>query len=135
MNELKLISSIIASLFVSVSIIVFELTVMPTGMFSETIGILFFPAAPIIYGLITRDKIGSVMVGAMPIVGTIIFGMLISGQLYDISDITLIIYLVSYYGGLSVVGGLEGYFASKGEFMVAIGFGALWVLVFFSGLD
>lgn len=108
---------------------------MPTGMFPETIGIFLFPATPIIYGLITRDKIGSVMVGAMPIVGTIIFGMLLSGQLDDIPDMMQIVYLVAYFGSLSVVGGLEGYFASKGESMVAIAFGALWVLVLFSGFD
>jgi hypothetical protein len=52
--------------------------------------------------------------------------LLISGQLYSIRHI---FDLVPYYGSLSVVGGLEGHFASKGELKVAIGFGILWIMI------
>jgi len=93
------------------------------------------PAAPIIYGWIRGDKIGSIMIGTVPMVGIIFGGLLISGGAYTPP---MMMYGIAYVGSLSMAGGLEGYFASKRELkhlLVAICFGILWILIFFSGID
>ena len=103
----------------------------------ETIIILGLPAAPIIYGWIRGDKIGSIMIGTVPMVGIIfggLLGLLISG---GSSNLPEMVRSIAYVGSLSMAGGLGGYFASKRELkylLVAICFGILWILILLGGI-
>lgn len=106
----------------------------------STITILIFPITPIIYGWVTKDKVGSIVVGAVPIFVSLFFGNLFFGNLiynngFSISRFfTILVYTVS----LATLGGLAGYFSSKKEFkylIISIFFGTLWISVFLSGID
>ena len=101
----------------------------------STITILIFPIAPIIYGRITGDEIGSIVVGVIPIVIVLFYGNFILGSTYHISRILKVI---AYTGSLAFIGGVEGYFASKKKIehlLIAICLGILWISVFLSGID
>jgi len=137
MDNLKLISSVFVSLFVSFLIIFFKVTVTPSGVLFETMNILLLPAAPIIYGWITRNKIGSIVVGTVPYIGFLLYLTHISGELYDIDVIQFIKGIFSLVI-ISIVGGLEGYYASKGikeGLKLAILLGVAWMLLFIRGID
>ena len=103
----------------------------------ETIIILGLPAAPIIYGWIRGDKIGSIMIGTVPMVGIVfggLLGLLISGGSSNLAEM---VRSIAYVGSLSMAGGLGGYFASKRELkylLVAICFGILWILILLGGI-
>ena len=103
----------------------------------EFIIVLGLPAAPIIYGWIRGDKIGSIMIGTVPMVGIIfggLLGLLISG---GSSNLPEMVRSIAYVGSLSMAGGLGGYFASKRELkylLVAICFGILWILILLGGI-
>lgn len=106
----------------------------------STITILIFPVTPIIYGWIVKDKIGTIIVGTVPIFISLFFGNLFFGNLiynngFSISRFfTILLYAVS----LATLGGLAGYFSSKKEFkylIISIFFGVLWISVFLSGID
>ena len=103
----------------------------------ETIVILGLPAASIIYGWIRGDKIGSIIVGTVPMVGIIfggLLGLLISGGSSNLPEMAR---SIAYVGSLSMAGGLAGYFASKRELkylLVAICFGILWIFSLLSGI-
>lgn len=105
----------------------------------STITILIFPVTPIIYGWIVKDKIGTIIVGTVPIFISLFFGNLFFGNLiynngFSISRFfTILLYAVS----LATLGGLAGYFSSKKEFkylIISIFFGVLWISVFLSGI-
>ena len=104
----------------------------------EFIIVLGLPAAPIIYGWIREDKIGSIMIGTVPMVGISfggMLGLLISG---GSSNLPEMVRSIAYVGSLSMAGGLAGYFASKRKLkylLVAICFGILWILILLSGID
>ncbi|WP_135605146.1 hypothetical protein [Methanococcoides sp. NM1] len=102
-----------------------------------TFPIVFFsmfllPIAPIMYGLITRDKIGSVIIGVIPVIGlflNIYLSLIISGDFTSMDTLT-------YFGILAVLGGLEGYFASIKEIqynILAICCFLFWVVFFIRG--
>ncbi|MDY0387658.1 MAG: hypothetical protein RBT65_11140 [Methanolobus sp.] len=148
MDVQKLISSAIASLFVSVLIIVFEVTVHTTDVFREmtggywllfeTMSILLWPAAPIIYGWITRDKTGSIVVGIVPYIGVLLYFTHITGKLHNFLGIMQLIEGIFILGIVSLVGGLEGYYASqdkKDELKFAILLGVAWILLFIRGIN
>lgn len=103
----------------------------------EFIIVFGLPTAPIIYGWIRGDKIGSTMIGTVPMVGIIfggLLGLLISG---GSSNLPEMVRSIAYVGSLSMAGGLGGYFASKRELkylVVAICFGILWILIFLGGI-
>jgi len=103
----------------------------------ETIIILGLPAAPIIYGWIRGDKIGSMIIGIIPMAGFIfggLLGLLISG---GSSNLPEMVRSIAYVGSLSMAGGLAGYFASKRKLkylLVAICFGILWIFILLSGI-
>jgi hypothetical protein len=94
-------------------------------------------ASPIIYGWIRGDKIGSIMIGTVPMVGIIfggLLGLLISGGSSNLAEM---VRSIAYVGSLSMAGGLGGYFASKRELkylLVAICFGILWILILLGGI-
>ena len=95
------------------------------------------PAAPIIYGWIRGDKIGSMIIGIIPMAGFIfggLLGLLISG---GSSNLPEMVRSIAYVGSLSMAGGLAGYFASKRKLkylLVAICFGILWIFILLSGI-
>lgn len=102
-----------------------------------TLPIVFFsmfllPIAPITYGLITRDKIGSVIIGVVPVVGLfldIYLSLIISGDFISME-------ILAYFGILAILGGLEGYFASIKEIqynILAICCFLFWVVFFIRG--
>ena len=101
----------------------------------EFIIVLGLPAAPIIYGWIRGDKIGSIMIGTVPMAGFILGGLLISG---GSSNLPVMVRSIAYVGSLSMAGGLGGDVASKRELkylLVAIWLGILWILSLLSGID
>ncbi|MCD6210141.1 hypothetical protein CW713_10535 [Methanophagales archaeon] len=102
-------------------------------LFVETFILFLLPAAPIIYGWITRDRPGSILVGAIPIMGFIL--LLNFNYFYPSPDLKRIVEVVAYGVGLSAVAGLEGYFASKRIIPVAILLGIVWFFIFFTGID
>jgi len=91
-----------------------------------------FPAAPIIYGWITRNRPGSILVGAIPIMGFLL--LLNFDYFYPFPDLKRITEVVAYGVCLSTVAGLEGYFASKTIISIAILLGVLWFFIFCTGI-
>ncbi|WP_048174459.1 hypothetical protein [Methanosarcina siciliae] len=101
----------------------------------STITILIFPITPIIYGWVTKDKVGSIVVGVTPIIVVLLYGNFILGSTYYMNRILKVIV---YTGSLATLGGLAGYFSSKREFkylIISIFFGILWIPVFLSGIN
>jgi hypothetical protein len=134
-----IISLLIIALFGLLSLIRDPLRTLGVGasIYSsiETIIILGLPpAAPIIYGWLRGDKIGSMMIGIIPMAGFILGGLLIWGGPCTISEM---VRSIAYVSSLSMTGGLAGYFASKRKLkylLVAICFGILWIFSLISGI-
>ncbi|WP_445475699.1 hypothetical protein ACT9XH_02880 [Methanococcoides methylutens] len=127
----KLIRTVIVPLLVSALIVVSSLTIFSHGLL-ELVGLLLYPASPIIYGWVTRDKVGAVIVGTVPIVAFFLYPDYAAGYLYDF-DMAQTVELVIFLLRIMIIGGLGGYFASKRELkflIVAIALVILWFLVF-----
>lgn len=108
--------------------------------FEAVINLLIFPATPIIYGRIVKDKIGAIIVGTVPIFILLFFGNLFFGNLIykDGLNISRFLTILVYAMSLATLGGLAGYFSSKREFkylIISIFFGILWIPVFLSGIN
>ena len=138
--EKKLIQRVIPS-FVTVLVIVLSLLSEQhygTKFIRASIDIFLIfalPAFPIIYGYITRDKVSSILMGAMPFLGLFIV------ILFSASNSPLFMkWLTSaipFWFVLITIAGLEGYFASKRgitSFLIAISLYILWILLFLSGI-
>lgn len=102
----------------------------------ETFLIFILPMLPIISGVITKDKIGAILLGVMPFFGLFIVA------LFAASDSSIFMrWLTSaipFWLTLITIAGFEGYFASqrqKSSFLIACSLYVLWILVFFSGID
>ncbi|NMX21593.1 hypothetical protein C5S30_03990 [ANME-1 cluster archaeon GoMg4] len=54
---------------------------------------------------------------------------------YPFPDLKRIVEVLAYGGSLSIISGLEGYFASKRMILIAILLGALWFFIFLSGFN
>lgn len=140
MNIKKLILSIVISSVITITVVginhfehalraaIGDLLTLPIVLFSMFI----LPVAPIIYGLITRDKSGSTIVGIIPVIGLffyIYFNSIISREFISVATL-------AYFGVLAILGGLEGYFASvkKIEYnILAICCFLFWVVIFVRG--
>jgi hypothetical protein len=144
MEKKKLILSVILPVIVSLLIIALDWIVCVDRLFHRAHlfmihGILelfvtfLFPAAPVIYGWITKNRLGSILVGAIPIMGFLL--LLNFGYFYPSPDLERIIRVVAYGVCLSTVAGLEGYFASKTIIPIAILLGVLWFFIFLVGID
>lgn len=98
----------------------------------EILGLFFLALAPIMYGLITRDKIGSVIIGVVPVVGLFLYfysSSIISGEFISVETLV-------YFGVLAILGGMEGYFTSvkKIEYnLLAICCFLFWTVIFSRG--
>ncbi|MCM1987682.1 hypothetical protein [Methanococcoides seepicolus] len=105
-----------------------DLLTFPVVFFS----MFLLPIAPIMYGLITRDKIGSITIGVVPVVGLFLYIYLSSIISRDFTRIDAL----AFFGILAILGGLEGYFASIKEIqynILAICCFLFWVVFFIRG--
>ncbi|WP_394698010.1 hypothetical protein [uncultured Methanolobus sp.] len=98
---------------------------------------LLYSVVPIIYGWVSRDKIGSTVVGVVPTFGFLLYGMLILIGTYD-ADMSRIKMTLVYFGSLAGIGGMGGYFGAKRkkEYLILIIFlSCIWFMIFISGID
>ncbi len=142
--EKKLTQQVVIPAFVTAIVIVLSLLLAakqhygsPTFRTSiETFLIFILPMLPIIYGYITRDKVGAVLMGVMPFLG--LFSVILFGELdSSISAMRWLTRAIPFWLVLIIIAGLEGYFASKRKMsalFVAIGLYILWILWFLSGI-
>ncbi|MEA2074921.1 MAG: hypothetical protein U9O85_04210 [Euryarchaeota archaeon] len=102
----------------------------------ETAFIFVLPAVPIIYGCITKEKIGAILIGVLPFFGFFISSFIISHS--ELADVRLpqireVLYMLSLIG----IPGIEGYFASRREILsvsIAICLYILWFRIFTLGI-
>jgi len=141
-------TTLIYSIILSVLIVIFFMNIDAfEHALEETTGnkialgemVFLLPVIPIIYGWVTKEKVGGIVVGVVPITSLMIYGHL-SGisthpQTYSLS---YILKVIAYIGALDVLGGGAGFLASErktGYLLVAIGLSIVWVLVIFSGIN
>jgi hypothetical protein len=96
----------------------------------ETFLIFILPMLPLIFGFITRDKIGAVLMGIMPFLG--LFSVILLGESNSsISGMRWLTRAIPFWLVLIAIAGLEGYFASTrkmSSIFVAICLYILWIL-------
>lgn len=144
----KIIRSVIVPLLVSALIHIFALSVFIFDIFHKLpellevlmvlISTFVYPIAPIFYGLQTKDRIGSVIVGTVPILCLFYELHLNSFIAGNVPETERIIDIFTYFGSLTIIGGLEGYYASKEQFdslIIAIVLAIFWISIFLNGLD
>ena len=142
--EKKLIQQVVIPSLITAIVIVLSLLLAakqhygsPTFRTSiETFLIFILPLFPLIYGHITRDKVGAILMGVMPFWG--LFSVLLFGELDSfLSAMSWLTRAIPFWLVLIIIAGLEGYFASKrkmSSLFVAIGLYILWILWFLSGI-
>lgn len=146
--KIKVIRSVIVPLLVSVLIHIFALSVFIFDIFHilpelfevlmVLISIFVYPLAPIFYGLQTKDRIGSVIVGTVPILCLFYELHLNSFIAGNVPETERILDIFTYFGSLAIIGGLEGYYASKEQFdslIIAVVLAIFWISIFLNGLD
>ena len=145
---MKVIRSVIVPLLISALIHIFALLVfifdtfhiLPElfGVLMVLISIFVYPIAPIFYGLQTKNRIGSIIVGTVPILCLFYELHLNSFIAGNVPETKRIINVFTYFGSLTIIGGLEGYYASKEQFdslIIAIVLVIFWISIFLNGLD
>lgn len=148
MTTRKMIQSVIVPLLVSALIHIFALSVFIFDIFRilpELFGVLIvlisifvYPMAPIFYGSQTKDRLGSIIVGTVPTLCLFYELHLSSFIAGNIPETERIIDIFTYFGSLIIIGGLEGYYASKEKIeslIIAIVFAIFWISIFLNGLD
>ncbi|HOW15574.1 MAG: hypothetical protein QUS12_01265 [Methanosarcina sp.] len=144
----KVIRSVIVPLLVSALIHIFALSVFIFDIFHilpelfevlmVLISIFVYPVAPIFYGLQTKDRIGSIIVGTVPILCLFYELHLNSFIAGNVPETERILDIFTYFGSLAIIGGLEGYYASKEQFdslIIAVVLAIFWISIFLNGLD
>jgi hypothetical protein len=126
-----------------VSVAALGVLLLLIGGFGSTywtcVGTAFFfvlPAAPIIYGCITKERIGAILIGVIPFLGFFIGSFIIGHP--DLADVRVpqireFLYMLS----LICIPGIEGYFASRREILsvsIAICLYILWFRIFTLGI-
>jgi len=139
-TALSLFISALIHIFILFTFIIENLRTLPElfGLLISILSIFVYPLAPIFYGLKTKDRIGSVIVGTVPILCLFYELHLSSFIAGNIPETDRIIDVVTYFGSLTIIGGLEGYYASKEKIdslIVAVVFMIIWVSIFLNGLD
>jgi hypothetical protein len=97
--------------------------------------ILLLPVAPVIYGWITRDQVGALIIGIIPM---FLLGLIIPVVSGDFPGGRWVITGIIYWGILMVIAGLAGYSAAKKELkylVVSVILTGVWFAVFVSGLN
>lgn len=110
--------------------VVFFLTVI-----SAFVLFSIFPLIAVICGWYTKNKIISVLLGAVPFPSFMLANIALGGPV-TISGNWLLM-TIMYYAILAGVGGLTGYYAAKGTMKylaVSVALAAVWVIVLFSGI-
>jgi hypothetical protein len=101
--------------------------------------VFLLPVIPIIYGWVTKDKVGGIIVGAVPITSLMIYGHFLGISTHPYTyGLSYILKVIAYIGVLDVLGGGTGYLASErkiGHLLVAICLSIAWMLVIFSGIN
>ena len=103
--------------------------------FISIIALLATIISPLVYGWLSRDSTGAIVIGALPF-------LLVTGVARIVSppgpaEAGFLAWSVVYILSLSLVGGLEGYFAARkttGNVLIALLLAALWAGIFFSGI-
>jgi len=104
------------------------------GIFSIA-ALLVTTIAPVAYGWYKRDEIGAMLIGSAPFLLTMCILRIISGNIPSGND--SLMYSALYILSLSLVGGVEGFFAAKKNLkslLIAIFFAILWIVIFLSGI-
>ena len=104
------------------------------GYFS-IIALIITINAPLAYGWYSRDGTGAVLIGALPF-------LLLTGVSRIISNpgpisIDYRVYSIAFIVLLSLIGGLEGFFAAKKTtrfLLIALLLAGVWAGIFFSGI-
>ncbi len=94
----------------------------------EVFLIFILPILPIIYGIITRNKIGAILIGVLPFLGISI--MILFMEIIEISSIGRLYNVITFWFTLTVIAGFEGYFASQRKILIACGLLILLICVF-----
>ena len=98
---------------------------------------ILYSVVPIIYGWVSRDKIGSIIVGVVPTLEFLLLGILILVGTYD-ADMSRIKMTIIYFGSLAFIGGMGGYFGAKRkkEYLILVIFlSCIWFMIFTSGIN
>jgi uncharacterized membrane protein len=138
----KLIQQIIIPLFVTGVVILIGLLLGAEQHYGspairetmEVFLIFILPIFPIIYGIITRDKIGAILMGVLPFLGLFISVISAEVSRYPSSIIGWLIGAILSCIVLTTIVGLEGYFAAKRKLLFAIGLYALFIMLLLSGI-
>ena len=105
------------------------------GLF-EIVALVATIIAPVVYGWKTGDSKGAVAVGVLPYLFMMIVPRIISEP--HTMETGLFAKTILFIVSLCVIGGLEGFFASRREkksLVVAIALAGIWIVVFLSGID
>ncbi len=98
--------------------------------------IFIFPIVPIIYGWKTRNVLGSVLIGMLPI---FLFFLYLYINNLDIYTPDRLKYVLPYIFKLMAIGGINGYLASKlpkrYSIPLVIIWSYIWYMLFISGID
>lgn len=141
--EKKWIQQVIIPLVVTILVILLSLPLAIKQHFDsqifltliETSLIFVLPALPIIYGYITEDRFGSILMGAMPFLGLSI--VILFKASYSPIFMSWLTTAAPFWLVLITIAGLEGYFASRrkiSSFLVAICLYMLCILLFLFGI-
>lgn len=91
--------------------------------------------APMLYGWYSRDGTGAVLLGTLPFLLTTGVSRIISSP--GPQDTGYLVYSAFYLVSLSMVGGLEGFFAAKktaGFLSISLLLALIWTGIFLSGI-
>ncbi len=106
----------------------------------QTAFIFVLPAVPIIYGCITKEKIGAILIGVLPFAGLSIIAFYTAyfGFSSSIYYKRWLVDAIPFWLSLTIILGLEGYFASRREILsvsIAICLYILWFRIFLLGVN
>jgi hypothetical protein len=131
-----IISLVIITIWEVPAIMASRSSIMPTqSAILSLIIIVLLPAVPVIYGWITGNQTGAIVIGIVPL---LILGLIIPIQSGDFPDRYWVGTAIAYWGTLMLIAGLAGYFAAKKELKSLVVSGILvvvWFAAFVSGLN
>ena len=109
----------------------------PTFRTSIELFLIFvLPVFPIIYGRMSRDTVGAILMGMLPFLS--VFSIILLGELdFSISSLWGLPRAIPFWFILIIIAGLEGYFAAKERVVslfIAIGLYVTWIVWFLSGI-
>lgn len=103
--------------------------------FVSIVALIFTFIAPLVYGWYSRDETGAIIIGVVPFLLTTGVSRIISSTLPPGTE--YLAHSVFYVVSLSMVGGLEGYFAARktaGSLLIALVLAGIWTGIFFTGM-